>query len=369
MTDLDKTQLTNIILDNIEDGIFIIDKSRKILLFNKAASTITEFENREVLGKDCLPILKFINKHGIHVSHESHPLKLAWMNQKVIRQHDAYILSKNNKKIPIHLIVSPIYDKSKKIKKPEDIDYVVGVMREMSFEKQQEEAKTDFVSTASHEMRTPIAGLEGYLSLLSEQSMDKEAQSYVQHAHQLSLYLGQLFKDLLTTSQSEDGQLHHEPIILNLINLLKEITTKHQAKAQAKQINLEIVQTDVKSDLIKADPKRLEELFNNLYENAIKYTKNNGQIKISITTVDEFFQIKIEDNGLGMSKTDLKHIFQKFYRIDNSQPGTGLGLFICRKIVELYNGDIWVESQLGQGTQFYISLPRYTESETDFISS
>ena len=110
---------------------------------------------------------------------------------------------------------------------------------------------------------------------------------------------------------------------------------------------------------LNADPQRIQELLNNILDNAVKYTDPGGRIDVGVKAVDGFAQIKIEDSGCGVSPKDLPHLFQKFYRVDNSQPGTGLGLFICKKIAELYGGDIWAESEAGRGSVFYVNLPRH----------
>jgi two-component system, OmpR family, sensor histidine kinase VicK len=112
---------------------------------------------------------------------------------------------------------------------------------------------------------------------------------------------------------------------------------------------------------VKVDPDRLREVITNLFDNAVKYT-DTGKITVGITGNTEVVQFSITDTGHGIPKADIPHMFQKFYRVDNSSTrtigGTGLGLFICRKIVELYNGRIWVESEEGKGSTFYINLPR-----------
>lgn len=115
-----------------------------------------------------------------------------------------------------------------------------------------------------------------------------------------------------------------------------------------------------------ADPARIQEVTNNLIDNAIKYTEA-GKVTIGLTGDRNVVQIFIKDTGMGIEAEDIPHLFQKFYRVDNSATrttsGTGLGLFICRKIVELYKGQIWVQSKKGQGSTFYINLPRLDSSQ------
>lgn len=116
------------------------------------------------------------------------------------------------------------------------------------------------------------------------------------------------------------------------------------------------------------DPERIKEVITNLFDNAVKYTEV-GKISIGLTGNNEIVQIFIKDTGAGIPASDIRHLFQKFYRVDNSATrtigGTGLGLFICRKIIELYRGRIWVESELGKGSTFYINLPRLNNQKAN----
>src|SRR5262249_49342780 len=119
---------------------------------------------------------------------------------------------------------------------------------------------------------------------------------------------------------------------------------------------------------VLADPERLREVITNLFDNAVKYTEA-GKITIGLTGNKSVVQFFIRDTGPGIPKDDVPHLFQKFYRVDNSSTrtigGTGLGLFICRKIIELYIGHIWVDSELGKGSSFYINMPRLTNEKAD----
>ena len=354
--------LAEVVLNGIEDGVVLCDKQGLIKIFNPGASRITNLTSAEAIGKPWLQILNFVDRHGLTLKPADNPLQQVLRQQASLRLQEIYILTPQERRLPLHLIITPLKNGSGAI------TAIVCVMRDMSFEKEQEEAKVDFVSTASHEMRTPLAALEGYLSLLLEQSLDEQSLKYAHKAHQSVMHLGQLFKNLLTTSQSEDGQLSHQPQIFILNDLLEQVIADNRREAAIKEIELRFLgviasRTLAKGEQIKyslnADPQRIGELINNVLDNAVKYTDVGGQINISLKKVDNFVQIKVEDSGFGVSPRDLPHLFQKFYRVNNTQPGIGLGLFICKKIVDLYQGDIWLESEVGRGSTFYINLPRY----------
>jgi signal transduction histidine kinase len=257
-------------------------------------------------------------------------------------------------------------------------------MRDVSAERAEEQQRAEFISTASHEMRTPVAAIEGYLSLaLNEKvsTIDSRARNFLEKAHSSTQHLGQLFQDLLTSAKAEDGRLSNHPVVIEMGSYLQQLVEDLRFTAQKKGLIAEFVvgtgeaidatnpAADTTSALkvIKplyyayADPDRLREVITNIFDNACKYTEA-GKVSIGLTGNNEVVQLYVRDTGAGIPAEDIPHLFQKFYRVDNSATrtigGTGLGLFISRKIIELYQGRIWVESQMGKGSTFFINLPR-----------
>ena len=348
--------MAEIILNSVEDGVILVDDAGSIVVFNPAAGRITGVPTEQALGRPWHDVLKFVDRHGLQQARAEDPVRLALQADRRQRRQEAYILAPGQHRVPLHLIVTPLADSRHR--------GAVCVMRDMSLEKGREESRVDFVSTASHEMRTPLAALEGYLSLLLEQSLEPKALQYAQKAHHNVVQLGQLFKNLLAASQSEDGQLSHQPQVFDLSELLEQVIAENRAQASIKDIELAWQPAKTPSCHLNADPQRIKELFNNVLDNAVKYTDPGGQVRISLKRTSGFAQAKIEDSGLGVSPRDIPHLFQKFYRVSSSQPGIGLGLFICKKIVDLYGGDIWLESEAGRGSIFYVNLPEHDPQAT-----
>jgi signal transduction histidine kinase len=286
------------------------------------------------------------------------------------------LLTRTGKKLFISLVVSPVV-----IPKSNELFGAVAVFRDVSQEKSQEQQRADFISTASHEMRTPVAAIEGYLALALNDKVskiDSHAREYLEKAHTSTQHLGQLFQDLLTSAKAEDGRLTSHPVVVEISQFVEQLADDLRFGAQKKGLEMEFVINnhpgtaiiDASGTTTKAlqplyyahvDPDRLREVITNVFDNAVKYTET-GKISVGITGNNEVVQIRITDTGPGIPAEDVPHLFQKFYRVDNSATrsvgGTGLGLFICRKIIELYNGTIWAESTVGQGSTFYINLPR-----------
>jgi signal transduction histidine kinase len=222
-------------------------------------------------------------------------------------------------------------------------------------------------------MRTPLAAIEGYLSLAlnpKTAQIDANARNYLEKAASSTKHLGELFRDLLTSSKAEDGRLISYPAVVEVGEIAEQVAEAAKFPAQSKGLELKYaVSADSPAGgkamrplyYAYADPNRIREVFQNIVDNAIKYTVT-GSITVRLTGNAGTIQVQVQDTGAGIPAEDIPHLFQKFYRVDNSSTrttsGTGLGLFICKRIVELYNGRIWVESELGKGSTFFINLPR-----------
>ncbi len=230
-------------------------------------------------------------------------------------------------------------------------------------------------------MRTPVASIQGFIELALNpkvSSVDEKARSYLTKADQATKQLGKLFQDLLTVSQSDDGRLSIKPQVINITDYLKQVVEEQQVAAQQKSLQMIFDEAKPTVDEISitpllyvhVDPERLHEVILNLLENAIKYT-DKGMITVGVSLNEKSVIIRVSDTGIGIAAEDVPHLFQKFYRTDNSATreigGTGLGLYIAKQIVDMMNGRIWVESTIGVSSTFYVELPRITPEEVERI--
>ncbi|HVO86840.1 MAG TPA: ATP-binding protein [Candidatus Binatia bacterium] len=370
----DSRSSSDFILGAIDDGVVMFDREGTIHVFNKGAAAITGWAATEAVGQNFKTVLPLVDSRGTALPPEQHPFTQALVNGKPVRDSNSVINSKNGRQIAISIVVSPVVETPEK--PPET---AVAVFRDVSNEKAQEQQRSDFISTASHEMRTPIAAIEGYLSLTLNPKItkiDDNARNYLQKAQMATKHLGQLFQDLLTSSKADDGRLSSNPVVIELGELIEQVTEAEEF--HAKQGNLELKflvgsEKEVAGGKVVrpfyyafVDPTRMNEVFQNIIDNAIKYTPQ-GSVVVKLTGDATTIQIQVQDTGPGIPSEDIPHLFQKFYRVDSSATrtvgGTGLGLYICKRIVELYKGQIWVESQLGKGSTFFINLPRLTNEQ------
>lgn len=370
----DERMKSNIILGAIEDGVVLVDDSGMIRAFNPGAVAITGWKDTEAMNLDYNAVIKLVDDKGQAYSDDANPLRKVFAAGMPIRDNHTYVMTRSGKQIAISMHVSPLVDASKRV------FAAVAVIRDVSQERAEEAQRAEFISTASHEMRTPVAAIEGYLSLaLNEKvsTVDSRARDYLEKAHASTQHLGKLFQDLLTSAKAEDGRLTSHPVVIEMGAYLQQLTEDLKFSAVKKGIDTEFLVgnsnfIDASSDtgkLVKplyytiADPDRLREVVTNIFDNAVKYTPE-GKISIGLTGNEQVVQFYVKDTGPGIAAEDLPHLFQKFYRVDNSATrtigGTGLGLFISRKIIELYHGRVWADSVVGQGTTFFINLPRLT---------
>jgi PAS domain S-box-containing protein len=364
------------IVDSIEDGVILIDGEHVIRLINPGAGKICGWSPEEATGIDVTSVIKLVNEKGEAIADNDNPFRQIFTAGASIRGKGMFIITRDKKQVPISLNISPIMT-------DETVTAAVAVFNNVSTERAEEKQRSDFISTASHEMRTPVAAIEGYLALaLNDKvsTVDERARSYLEKAHASTQHLGKLFQDLLTSAKAEDGRLTSHPVAMELGEFIEKLSGDLRLVAEKKGLFVDFVSSSnatthainaTKSGgtekvirplyYVTADPDRLREVITNLFDNAVKYTAE-GRITLGVTGNDQVVQCYVKDTGPGIPADDLPHLFQKFYRVDNSTTrttgGTGLGLFICRKIIELYNGRIWAESEVGKGSSFYINLPR-----------
>lgn len=371
-------QQSAILIQSIADGIIVINTEDKITLMNPAAAAMTEWPVNEALGVDATLVARLAKENGEEIKSDENPLSAVLKSQTRTNQ-TLQLTGRNGKKQVISLVVSPVITSAGVAPVG-----VVAVMRDISEQRAVEQQRAEFISTAAHEMRTPVAAIEGYLALtLNDKvsTIDSRARGYLEKAHISTEHLGKLFQDLLTSSKAEDGRLSNHPAVVEMGTFMQHLTDDLKFAAEKKGLFAEFLvgASDTTIDatakdagtthMVKplyytyADPDRIREVITNLFDNAVKYTEQ-GKISIGLTGDNNVVQVYVRDTGPGIPAEDIPHLFQKFYRVDNSATrtigGTGLGLFICRKIVELYHGRVWVESELGKGSTFFINLPRLT---------
>lgn len=362
------------ILDAVDDGVLAVDSKGNILVINPAAEQITGWNGSDAVGLVFNSVLKITNNEGGEMIEISNPVNRVLQTGENFTTRDLFIKTQSGKIVPIFLAVNSIDGQN---------SGVVVVFRDISKELKDNREQAEFISTASHEMRTPVASIEGYIGLAlnpATATIDARAKSYLQKAHENTKHLGQLFQDLLDITKAEDGRLKNEPVVLDAIEFSRNIWEGLKPKAEAKGLSYTFEPDNHKTGektltpvfFIHADRDHLHEILNNLFENAIKYTPS-GMVSVNITGDNNNVQISVKDSGIGIPAEDIPHLFQKFYRVDNSETreinGTGLGLFLSRKLTESIGGFLDVESEYKKGSTFTVKLPRITRENAEKLKA
>ena len=364
---------SEIVINAIGDGVIAIDGKGTIQLINPAAQEILGWGKQDALMLSYKSILKLIDANSNELSDDQDPVQQVLNTNQQSRSSKLTATTNSGKKIAIALVASPIGDAGAG---------AIAVFRDVTNERAEEREQAEFISTASHEMRTPVASIEGYLGLaLNPQTatIDNKARDFIMKAHESAEHLGRLFQDLLDVSKSEDGRMTNTPKVLDVVPFAQSIVQGLTQKANEKGLNLIFVPSEgngtergIKKMMpvyyINLDNDHVREVLDNLIENAIKYTPT-GEVRVDVTGTEDRVVISIKDTGLGIPTEDISHLFQKFYRVDNmdrqSIGGTGLGLYLCRRLVEAMQGRLWVESNYGSGSTFFVELPRIDTQEAE----
>jgi len=243
------------------------------------------------------------------------------------------------------------------------LDGAVLVFHNITELRRLEKVRQDFVANVSHELRTPLTSIKGYAETLLEGALqDKDnAKDFIEIIYRDSDRLAKLIDDLLDLSKIESGKLKMDFLPIDILEIISRTIKVLDAQAKRKFISISL---NVTGELPKilVDETRISQVLLNLLDNAIKYTPNGGKISISAFTKDGFVQVDISDTGIGISEKDIPRIFERFYRVDKARSrelgGTGLGLSIVKHIVQAHGGQVWVESELGQGSTFSFTIPQ-----------
>ena len=263
------------------------------------------------------------------------------------------------------------FSKKIKIRSKDELGDLARSLNTMSEELQQkidnlrrmDRMRTDFVANVSHELKTPLTLIKGYIETLEDRAIDdkEKARKFISIIKEHAERLGNIIDDLLSLSELELSKDSIEKTDFDLKNLIDEVALGFGHALDTKKQSLGI---DVQGDgfRIKADRDRIEQLFVNLIDNAVKYTKETGRILVSLAEQRDTITVTVEDNGIGIPKEHLDRVFERFYRVDKARSrqlgGTGLGLGIAKHIVLAHKGEIHIESEFNKGTKVSVTLPK-----------
>lgn len=343
------------LLSSIGDGVFALDAKGRIILFNHAASQITGFSEDEAIGQHYANILQFTHEESGKLN--SGFIRRALSGRRAKMANHTMVRHKTGRLVPVADSAAPIFNPSK------EIEGAIVVFRDVTQEYAIEKAKDEFVSLASHQLRTPATGVKQYLALILDGyagTIDPIPLGMIKKAYASNERQLLIIQDMLDVAHVDSGRMVLDRTPTDLSAMLEDVVREQTATIRKRQqyINLRLPQRPV---IATIDPARLRMVVENLVNNGSKYTPAEGAITVSMDTTAEGITISVQDTGVGIPQADLGKLFNKFTRLPNSLSdkvgGSGLGLYLADQIVELHGGTITVSSEPGKGSTFRVSLP------------
>ena len=351
---------TEALLGNIGDGVFAVDAGLRIIEFNPAAARLTQWPAAEAVGRGYDEVLRWAAESP--GGSPPDPVREAIGRRAALRlPRDLRLVRRDGGQLPISISAAPVLDESG------ESAGVVAVFNDASQEREVDRMKTEFISIASHQLRTPMTGVKGALSLLLEQvlgPLNPQQRDYLRRAYEANERLIALVNDLLNVSRLEQGSLHLRREPLRLDEMARELASEFQPRARRYGQHFDCDMPGPEA-WVSGDRVRLREALANLLDNAIKYTPEQGRVSLRLSLEPDAVVLEIADTGVGIAPEQLPRLFQKFSRLENPlsgrEFGSGLGLYFARSVIELHQGGITVESQPGAGTRFQVRLPRLAD--------
>ena len=349
-------QRDEILLESMSDGLIAIDTTGKIVLVNSRAAEMLDIHVRGTLiGKKLDEELMVYGKDDKPLPSDYHPAAMALEQGTPITDIFTYH-KQDGKKIVISITMSPVTTEGK-------ADGVIMVMRDVTQEMQVDRMKTEFISLASHQLRTPLSAIKWFIEMLLNGDAGKlkpEQQEFAKNVADSTERMIQLVNSLLNISRIESGRIIIDPKPTDVHELISGIVNDLKAKTAERQQNL-VVSVHDGLPKVNLDPRLISQVYMNLLTNAIKYTPKGGEISVFVSRKGDELVSQVTDNGFGIPKAEQSKMFQKFFRAANvakvETDGTGLGLYLIKAIVESSGGKIWFESEEARGSMFWFSLP------------
>lgn len=333
---------TDAVVSSLTDGLIMMDPEGMIALVNPTAETLLDIHADLVLGK--IPDPQMDTLYQVLMDKpEAGPfeIKTGGPPERIIRVSSAPVKDFEGQSLG-----------------------VIKVLHDITRERLIDQMKSEFISIASHRLRTPLSAVKWSLSMLLHGDMgvmSSTQKDLIQKSFMTNEHMIHLVNDLLNVARIEEGRIPYKYEEVQIDQIIKEVISENQYQIKLGKLKLDLILPEKSSPKILADPDKIRMVFNVILDNAVKYTPAEGSIKVALEADLKELKLTIEDTGVGIPKYQQSDIFTKFFRGDNvvkmQTEGTGLGLFLARNIIDRHRGRIWFESQEKKGTKFFVTLP------------
>ncbi|MDI6602514.1 MAG: ATP-binding protein [Patescibacteria group bacterium] len=347
----EEKEKTLAVITNFTDGLLVFDRENKLSLINPQAENFFDVKGRNIIGRPVLelstfptlePLVRLVGKEIKQVFRKELPIK---------------------EKFTLEVSTVPM------VREEEKIGTMV-ILHDISREKMVERMKTEFVSLAAHQLRTPLSAIKWTLRMLLDGDLGKiteEQRDFIEKTYGSNERMIALINDLLDVTRIEEGRYLYKPTLADFEPICQFVINSFKEEIEKRKIKFEFKKPEKKLPQVKVDVEKIRLAIQNLLDNAIKYTQPEGKVTITLKSGKKEVEFSIRDSGVGIPSDQQERVFSKFFRGANvlrmETEGSGLGLFIAKNIIEAHNGKIWFESEEGKGTIFYFTLPVEKEFE------
>jgi len=342
------------LINSMADGVIAVDEHSRVALYNASALNLLDL-NTDIQNQPLVDVVKIYDKAKVEIDLQ----KLIDSAKTPVSSRDYLLHYNDSSEANLYLSIAPVH---LGYGQAGQRGYVL-VLRDITKEKSLEEEKDEFISVVSHELRTPVTIAEGSVSnvefILDKTGDISDLKEALKQAHVQLIFLSELINDLATLSRAERGRLIVDVTAINAHDIIDGLVKSYEPEVKAKglQLNTDI---DPHLEVLYSSELYVKEILQNFITNALKYT-SKGQITICAKQIKDGIEFQVSDTGIGISKSDQDKIFQKFYRSEDYRTretkGTGLGLYVTKKLADLINAKITLDSELNKGSTFKISIP------------
>jgi len=342
------------ILKSVADGLIVTDLRHRVILMNHAAEDLLGVRLSDVIGQSI----------DFAVEEKTLREKIRYtLNKKTTGYKFDFEWTGDDPKNPriMRARTSVIHDRKGKS------SGIVTIIHDVTYEREVDRMKTEFLITAAHEIRTPLTSIQGFSELMIDRDeiSREERMKYLSYINKQAVALAKIINDLLDISKIESREgiaLHREKCDIG--KMIKELILYYEEQSEKHKFEMNLPKESL---VLFMDKMKVEQVFKNLLDNAVKYSPEGCEIRVEGEVHKDHFQVSVEDQGVGMTPEHVEKIFDKFFRVDTSDSapsGTGLGMTIVKNLVELHGGKIWVKSEVGKGTVVGFTIP-YGEKDQD----
>ncbi|MBI5306217.1 PAS domain-containing protein [Candidatus Wolfebacteria bacterium] len=347
------------IVSSMGEGLIVIDSDLKIILINSTAEKLLEISLEKAVGRKIIEIVSLL-KGQEKVIVENLPVVKTLKTGEIVNidlVDNYYYQLASGKKFPVILTDTPLIGNG--------ITGAVVVFKDATNEKKLDESRSSFISIASHQLRSPLTIVRWYTEMLRDGDigqLNDEQKKFLSQIYDSVLKLNDTINTLLFLARVESKQIKIAPSKFNILQFTQAVIDGFKLLTEEKKLNLTVDANVESKDLdIFINQSFLDQVVANLLSNAIRYTKEKGNIRIKIERRDKEIAYSVQDDGIGIPENQKNRIFEKFFRAENAKEkvadGNGLGLVLAKNLVELWGGKIWFESEENKGTKFYFTIP------------